>query len=330
MTSMQRKLTRWSPNEIALLKKLYSTVRVRDLVGKFPKRTADTIVAKAQSLTLPSAKLWQPEENQMLRTHFAKTPRSELRTMLSKRSWVAIMAQAERLGLKRLRRKPRLAVKESYFRTWSPNMAYILGFIVSDGCIVHGTYRGYSDALKFGVHQQDRDVLEKIKWELSAEHKISPTKNAVHLCITSQNIVDDLKMLGVTYQKSLRENVPPVPPVYIRDFIRGIVDGDGGISIDTRGHPTLRVCGGEQIIGFIRDLFLSVLGAYSSVATAPSKKSPSLKLCDIAYRSSTAQSLIKYLYQDVHLYLDRKYQRAMQGLKTIIKAHGIKRHPPVV
>ena len=49
----------WSQKEIALLKEYYPVKRVSDLITMFPDRTKPTIVAKALSLRLPSAKLWQ-------------------------------------------------------------------------------------------------------------------------------------------------------------------------------------------------------------------------------------------------------------------------------
>ena len=86
--------------------------------------------------------------------------------LLPKRSKTAIWAQGERLGLKQNRNYPRLAVNEDYFKKWSSEMAYILGFILADGCIIEGTHKGYSGALKFGVHPKDIDILEKIKKQL--------------------------------------------------------------------------------------------------------------------------------------------------------------------
>ncbi len=142
---------RWSPQETALLKELYPKIPVRELAIKFPLRNKATIVAKARALKLPSANSWQPEENELLKARFASTTSRELKQMLPRRTWPAILAQGERLGLQRERHKPRLGLNENYFKNWSPTMAYILGFVLSDGCIVKGTYRGYSDALKFGV-----------------------------------------------------------------------------------------------------------------------------------------------------------------------------------
>jgi hypothetical protein len=308
----------WSKKEVSDLRKYYPILRVKDLAKIFPKRTKGTIVAKAMSLELPSAKLWQPKENKILKKYFCKLRVEELLKLLPRRSKTAIWAQGERLGLKQNRNYSRLAVNGNYFKKWSSNMAYILGYILSDGCIGEGTYKGYSDALKFGVQKKDTDILEKIKKELSSDHKISLCEVASHLTITNQTIVDDLKKLGIKYRKSLRENVPNVPEKYIRDFIRGVIDGDGSIHFDKRNYPTLSVCGGKNTITFIQSHFLSKFNIYSKI-TKIKKNERCQFLFYIAYRANSAKTLIKYLYDNAELYLDRKYKLAQRASNVKMK-----------
>lgn len=307
----------WSKKEVSDLKKYYPVLRVKDLAKIFPNRTKATIVAKAMSLELPSAKLWQPEENKILKKYFCELRITKLQKLLPRRSKTAIWARGERLGLRQNRNHSRLDVNEDYFKKWSSNMAYILGFILADGCIIKGTYKGYSDALKFGVQKRDIDILEKIKKELSSEHKISLCKNADHFSITNQVIVNDLKKLGISYRKSLKENIPDVPKKYIRDFIRGIVDGDGGISFDKRDYPTLNVCGGGKTINFIQNHFLSKFQIYSKVG----KRKKIQFLFYIAYRANSAKTLINYLYSDSNLYLKRKFELYKKSLGIKIKKY---------
>ena len=311
----------WSLEEVSLLKKFYPKLRVKDLANMFPNRTKATIVIKALSLDLPSAKLWQPEEKNTLRRYFAEAPIEKLMKLLPKRSKLAIWAQGERLTLKRKTNKPRLKVNEDYFKKWSSNMAYILGFILADGCIIEGTYGGYSDALKFGVKTRDVDILKKIKQELASEHAISLVKanDAAHFTITSQKIVDDLKVLGISYRKSLREKIPNVPHKYIRDFIRGVVDGDGSISLNKRGYATLSICGGEETLTFIRNHFLSKFDIYSKIGQRKRSKDKKSYLFSIAYRSNSAKTLLEYLYINANLYLERKFKLVKRALSAKIK-----------
>lgn len=309
----------WRKEEVELLKKLYPVIRIKELIKYFPKRNKGTIATKALSLGLASAKLWQDNENKILLAKFTKSPKEELLRLFPSRTWGAVIAQGERLGLKRERNHPRLQVNEDYFKKWSPNMAYILGFTLADGCIIKGTYKGYSDALKFGVQFKDKDILEKIKKELHSEHSISIGKNAAHLCITSQKIVDSLKRLGITYQKSLKETVPKIPSYYSKDFIRGLIDGDGGISFDNKGHPTLRLCGGINTITFVKNYFWKKLNCFSSIGQKKFSVTAKSYLYGIDYRSTTAKKIILFLYVDASLYLDRKYELALKCQNLQIK-----------
>src|SRR5258708_4407921 len=127
-----QKFQRWVDEEVGLLKSLYPVTRVKYLQDKFPNRNKSTIVAKALSLGLISAKLWKPKENDILRKFFTKASRQELLELLPQRSWGAIVARGERLGLKRKINRPKLPVDENYFKQWCQNMAYILGFILAD------------------------------------------------------------------------------------------------------------------------------------------------------------------------------------------------------
>jgi len=316
--SYPRKIRRWSNKEIDLLIKLYPTVKVKHLVKKFPHRIKSTIVAKALSLGLSSAKLWQSKENNILYKYFTETSEEKLLRLLPQRSWIAILAQGERLNLQRNTNKPRVEVNERYFKKWSPNMAYILGFILADGCIIKGTYKGYSDALKFGVQKQDIDILQKIKRELSSKHKISYYKNATHLCITSQKLLVILKNLGICYRKSLRENISNIPSKHVRDFIRGIVDGDGSINFDKRGYPTLSIYGDKQTITFIREHFLLKFDIYSKLNRLTKSKN-NRYLFNIAYRCNSAKTLIEYLYSGANVYLKRKFNLSKRAMITQMK-----------
>ena len=297
----------WSKQEIKLLSELYPTSWPKDLVGFFPKRNKATIIAKALELGLSSARPWKQQENALLRRVFAEAKQQDLITSFPSRSLAAILAKGERLGLKRERNHPRKGVNENYFEKWSANMAYLLGYILADGCIIEGTYKGYSGALKFGVQKRDIDILEKIRQELRSEHAISVVGNAAHLCITSQKIVNNLKKLGIAYRKSLREKVPDVPQQYLRDFIRGVIDGDGGISFTKKGYPTLQLCGGKRVTAFVRDHFLANLHVYSTIGKRTKSKSGNFYLFAIGYRGNSAKTITTYLYHDASLYLDRKF-----------------------
>lgn len=56
---------------------------------------------------------------------------------------------------------------EQYFLTESENMAWILGFLASDG-----TVSSSRNQIKIGLQNQDKEILEKIRKEINIENKI--------------------------------------------------------------------------------------------------------------------------------------------------------------
>jgi DNA-binding transcriptional regulator WhiA len=115
-------------------------------------------------------------------------------------------------------------VNERFFREWSPEMAYVLGFILTDGNI-HGN--------TISIHQKDRDILVKIGVALSADNPIKRKKNRnpyLHtLSIHRKEMVEDLARLGIGENKSLTVGFPDVPTQYMSHFVRGVIDGDGWV-----------------------------------------------------------------------------------------------------
>lgn len=120
---------------------------------------------------------------------------------------------------KKLRYSP---VNTQFFKQWSKEMAYALGFIYADGTISHKL-----DCVS--ISQKEIEILNKIKRLLRAGQNIVRYKHQdiYHLQIGSKKIVEDLLRLGVTPAKSLTVKFPEVPDEYLMHFIRGVFDGDG-------------------------------------------------------------------------------------------------------
>ena len=122
---------------------------------------------------------------------------------------------------------------ENFFKKWSPEMAYVLGFFAADGCMIKNN-RG-AHFIEF--HITDKDILEKIKDLLGSNHKIATRdrhnpnwKIGYRLQIGSKEIFNDLKNLGMMPRKSNIIRMPSVPNEYLNHFVRGYFDGDGHVS----------------------------------------------------------------------------------------------------
>lgn len=122
-------------------------------------------------------------------------------------------------------------INKDFFKTWSAEMAYVVGFFAADGYMTLNK-RG---AHFWSIQITDKQLLMSIKKSVCAEHKISVRKargndhELYRLQIGSKEMYDDLKQLGFYPGKTKCLAVPVVPPIYLSDFVRGYFDGDGNI-----------------------------------------------------------------------------------------------------
>jgi hypothetical protein len=123
-------------------------------------------------------------------------------------------------------------IKHNYFKKWSHEMAYILGFIVADGCIDidDGRYR-----LKFGLSIKDIDLLSKIRDVIAKNKPIKTYKQSIKLDIDSKEMISDLIVLGILPRKSLNPQLPSnIPEEYKWSLLLGLFDGDGHVCYKER------------------------------------------------------------------------------------------------
>lgn len=91
--------------------------------------------------------------------------------------------------------KRKYDITEDYFKVWSNNMAYILGFIAADGVI-------QKENQCVSVSQKERYILEDIKKELKTNQPLYQNKKTgvYMLNINSKTIKDDLMNIhGISF-----------------------------------------------------------------------------------------------------------------------------------
>lgn len=126
-------------------------------------------------------------------------------------------------------------VRHDYFHQIdSPMKAYILGFFAADGNLLARFHR-----ITIELAAKDTALLSLIRDELVPGGNIRTRfRNGferVLLAFTSQQMFDDLVVLGVTPVKSFTIDWPNnLSECYDREFILGVLDGDGHITKDRR------------------------------------------------------------------------------------------------
>lgn len=150
------------------------------------------------------------------------------------------------------------AINKDFFKKWSPEMAYVLGFFAADGYMTLNGRGGHF----WNIQIVDRDILEGIKKEIQSEHKISTRTRKgneqvmYRLQIGSKEMCNDLLKLGFTPNKTKSLAVPNVPKKYFAHFVRGYFDGDGNVWVGYVHKER------ETKLRTIRTVFTSCSGAF--------------------------------------------------------------------
>ena len=210
-------------------------------------------------------------------------------------------------------------LNHEYFKTWTKNMAYIVGFLSADGYI---SDHGY---LRITLQEQDIDLLYKINKELDSTYEIkTPMKKcgekyypSCELIIFSKHITEDLINIGVTQRKSLTVTMDKVPNEYKLDFIRGYFDGDGSVGEQWAKQsktPMLRTrfCSGSEkmMVQIVEELHRH------GVKKVNVRKSKGKNLYNIEYSQLASKKIYSLFYGDnPEIFLKRKREKFDKILK---------------
>lgn len=187
----------------------------------------------------------------------------------------------------------------AFFSTWTPDMAYVFGFWFADGWMSQPN----SDPF-VAIVSKDLEHLRRIRQVMGAEQKIYARKDGCQqLTIGSKQMWHDLRRLGGVPAKSWAAEMPFVPPLLLRHFTRGYVDGDGWLYWDTsqRPSPKIGMAGRPLFLAKLADALNEETGIGIPVIEAYGGETPR-----IYYGGIRAKVLAKWLYENSDLALERK------------------------
>jgi len=145
-------------------------------------------------------------------------------------------------------RSPRRA---EFFRVWTPEMAYVLGYWWADGCMrikAHGAH-------EIEIASNDREHLETIAGAIGGNYslrKVAEDSQCYKIIFCSKEMYQDILAHGGTPRKSRTIGCPYVPPDLLPHFVRGVMDGDGTLAWNG-DRPIIQVYSGSPLFlnGFI-------------------------------------------------------------------------------
>lgn len=194
-------------------------------------------------------------------------------------------------------------------------MAYILGFVVADGCIIKRKDR--MDSYVFNITSKDKNILIKIKEALESDHTIGVKYNSLkmpysHLSICNREICNDLMKLGIHPRKTYNLEPIKVPEKYFSDYVRGFFDGDGTVYIyNVNGAPQIKSGFVAISLSFIQDFTTKLCRALKisekSVHRVKIAGGKTMIQYNICFYIDDSEKLAKFMYgNNPTLYLERK------------------------
>lgn len=314
---------KWTIEDINFIKNNISTMTVKEISTHIGHSYCAT-KAKISRLGIKSQQekglLWSEKEISILKENYPYASKEYLLKLFPNRSYTNISNKAKKLSLKRIS-QDRYYINHNAFRDWNEYSAYFIGFIIADG---HICYNG-DKYVQICVAERDVDILKKFidyteyGGKILKGHKAERNKNIsgnylsnvssqVRVNVSNAKIVLDLIDKGVipgnkTYTSTFLNNIPKE---YVKHFIRGIIDGDGWITVSQNNYVSIGVVGTESIVNGVKNNL-------NEDCSTNNVRQKGEHFWDFMVNGYKAMSIIEWLYKDAKVYLDRKYNKYIEA-----------------
>lgn len=241
---------------------------------------------------------------------------SKISTMFSI-SKISLSKRLKSLGYEIINRQKQVKFNQYIFDSIdTEEKAYWLGFIFADGNISSITlnkkpvyrfelslkYNDYEHLYKFNTFMQyinnnvkindskcNNKVFKRCRWYIHNKYLWNILNN--YGCVPNKSLILEFPEESIFKDKSL-----------IRHFIRGYWDGDGCLSWCDKNHtqPCIEVVGTNQ--------FLESIKKYLNLNAKLQAKNYDSTTRQFSISRKQAFNIIKYLYSNSTIYLDRKYK----------------------
>lgn len=188
--------------------------------------------------------------------------------------------------------------------------AYFLGFIFADGCVSNGEF--FLD-----INEKDIEIIIRLREKIHSNCKIATRKKAnsmmSRIAIKNQEFCASLSRYGIIDNKTKKTTHLPmefIPPIFYKDFLRGLVDGDGWV-IKTKdnlykiGYSTQYY---STAVDFIKMLNSLLDEKWNNKIITPKNKYAIVNI----QKQSIVKQVALALYKDNKISLSRKFQMAQE------------------
>jgi hypothetical protein len=198
-------------------------------------------------------------------------------------------------------------IPNAFFKVWTPDMAYVLGYWWADGAMLRTP-----QSCRVTFTSKDGEHLQRIAHTLGMGKVVSTNNACYRLTLYRKSMYDDLLELGGIPNKSLTATWHAPPHEYLCHFVRGYIDGDRSLfwlrtAITT--HPRIQAVG-------TKDFLTGMASAIEQETGIPIPTSfANENIWRTTWSGMYAKCLASWLYEDASLCLERKHKIALEFLE---------------
>jgi len=197
----------------------------------------------------------------------------------------------------------------NFFKNKNPLNSYWAGFIAADGNV---STRG--NTLTIALSAKDKEHLHRLSSLLSEDYSLREENRSLNdkiyktfsFSLSSKQWKDDLKRnWNITPAKSLTLKFPELDSLENKKaFICGYIDGDGSICV-SNNKLSLQILGTESFLSSILEFLVKTRVLDENLIAIAEHK----RICTLSFGSSTAISVLSFLYNESLPLLERKWDK---------------------
>ena len=198
------------------------------------------------------------------------------------------------------------SISSEYFQQWSPEMAWTLGVLFVRGLV---TVDNKNSRKMLTIIEKDVDLLMLLKTNLGSSHPLiqqrpvsSEETVSYRYEIANVVLVEDLIKMGITQERAQRRLNADVPREFHSDFVRGIFEGGGEITIVKLDNQSAGA-GSESLVFAIRHRSEPLLNQVREILASSGLETPvfvmterNMALRSLEYYDADCHKLLSFIY----------------------------------
>ena len=201
--------------------------------------------------------------------------------------------------------------------------SYIYGLLLSDGTMHIVNSEAYTGQVQLEVGEKDEDIVDKLckivpystKRKRIRNTNFKENHHSVVFVVSRQYFIKDLIDFGFPIENKTINSRPPVVEYDKNAFWRGVLDGDGSLGIRHNSNGNL-----EAYLSLttkselLKDAFCKYLASITGRQYHP-RRNKRDNIYNIGCGGHIACKVLKELYKDCTIYLNRKYNNFLECIK---------------